>query len=223
MGDIATKEREVISPNITEREVEEALARGMIGLDAARRVGWAKAYEAMARVGALEEDVRQTRDELKVLRRAYSRLLGLVTIGWVDRGPILEAELARHFEAERLFRHDDAFDAGVAIANAHLDSLDPDREMRRKVNKFRRAIRKMLTKEARLLEHGVRTLRAPNGEKMGWYCQCGIEEMGDEANPLNHQSMVVTGLTFDDYMATLPMPTATRDKESKNVAQNDHD
>lgn len=108
---------------VESEKVPDALAVGLLGIDASRRVGWAKAFAALGRVDSLEEEIRQTRDELKWLRRAYSRLLGFVVQLPNDPTKVLKRELATHLRAERTFRHDDAWMAGGAAAWDHRACL----------------------------------------------------------------------------------------------------
>jgi len=102
-----------------DERISEALAAGLLGIDAARRVGWAKAFEALRRVEGLEEEVRILRDEQRQLRRAYSRILGFINNISCPRSPIFNDEIALHTRAEKSFRRQDAWLIGVKRAAEH--------------------------------------------------------------------------------------------------------
>lgn len=170
-----------------ETSVTDALTKAIGSLDSSRRVGWAKAFEAIRRVEGLEEDVRQTRDELVVLRRAYSRLCGLAQTAILDRTSGLQEELAAHFAAERSFRHDDAFAAGVAVGMRHVDDIkgrgEADLVDRRRRKAERRAFLTELHDRARELGHDMRNTAA-RGVFVA-RCSCGETHLFERESDLH--------------------------------------
>lgn len=108
---------------LVDDKVPEALAAGLLGIDAARRVGWAKAFAALDLVDTVSEDLRQTRDELKVLRRAYSRLCGFVAHLPVEATDTFKKEMAAHLRAEQTFRFKGAWSLGIDAAIAHKGEM----------------------------------------------------------------------------------------------------
>lgn len=141
--------------------VAQALATSVMSLDAARRVGWAKAFAALDKVDGLSKEVNLRDYEIRALRRAYSRLLGLVThLAGFPKSAILDEEISAHMTAERQSRHDDAWDAGIAIAAAHNDFVNG-----RAATKAERA---RVFEQARAVGHDIKTIN-----RNGVVCTCG--------------------------------------------------
>lgn len=177
----------------------EALAAGLLSAETGRRVGWARAYEALARVESLEEQTRQMTDELKVLRRAYSRLLGFINTVPLARSPILDAELAAHIAAEKSFRTADAWDAGVALGHEHrsfhngwtVEQIESDRAHRAANARYRKA------KHAELYEAGEALGHRVDVEDGTPRCTCGLVLDGDPSDvKREHISLMVHGVGF---------------------------
>lgn len=185
-----------LNSGASDSAIPEALATGLLGMDAARRVGWAKAFEALRRVDGLEEEVRQTRDELKWLRRSYSRLVGFVTVMGSDQTAALSAELRNHQRAEAQFGHDDAWDAGAAVAWKHKAEkrhwTDEQLANIKKEERHKRDRHRLINKAE---QNGHSTTNAAPG----FSCSCGARS--DTDHRWNHIAQVVTGLTFDEWDA----------------------
>ncbi len=104
----------------TSDEVSDALAVSVHTMDAARRVGWAKAFNALARVEALEEQVRQQRAEMRALRRAYTRLVAFTAhVEFSGQTMCSVSEIGQHRAAVDSFRDAEAWRAGSALADRH--------------------------------------------------------------------------------------------------------
>lgn len=189
----------------SEPDVEAALAAGLLGIDSARRVGWAKAFDALRRVESLEEEVRQTRDELKWLRRAYSHLLGFVTTIPIRPTDILRKEMASHLEAEQTFRHDDAWNLGIARGWDHKAQLHGwDREKRDKIRANRSQRSNGLFKAAAAAGHTTEFDRL--AVPLVVSCSCGMTsgiveswEMGYQWRQ-EHWTQAVHGLSFSEWV-----------------------
>lgn len=178
-----------------EEKTVEALASGLNATDASRRVGWAKAFEALARVDALEEQLRQTRDELKYLRRAYSRLLGFVNHLPMLRSPILDAELSTHTQAEKTFRAMDAWDSGAALAFKHALHIGGGDEVQVRAE---RAAKK--TAKRRRVGDLFRAAADAGHDSKGstglWLCTCGASSTDDGEDRLEHLAQVIHGTSW---------------------------
>lgn len=187
------------------REIQ-ALSTAVIGIDASRRVGWAKAFEALRRLDDLEEQVRQLSDELKWLRRAYSRLCAVTQHMSKPISDVLNDELAAHFAAERSFRHDDAYDAGRAVAARHnavvAGRTEEQEAARRRVSSIKQAAWTKFLGLVFATSEGAghkitRRLTTDGGEGV---CSCG--ELWDgsvrdvEHSSLDHASLHGFGRSF---------------------------
>lgn len=218
---------DVLTDVVPERDVEkEALAAGLLGIDAARRVGWAKAFEALRRVESLEEETRQMRDELKYLRRAYSRLLGFVENAVVggQRSSVFDKELGLHLAAEATFRVVGARRQGVRLAREHIAEVNRwDEQLvqrHEEAHAAKRSVRGLMLKNlnsaARELGHVTHIRRRPAADKVdvAVSCSCGekfvvrgvepSERDGDGERPIHrwrndHLAQVAFQCEFADY------------------------
>ena len=75
-------------------EQVDTLLRGLDASDAARRVGWARAYAAESSKDELSRDVNMLRAERDIMRAAASFLLGFFRIYLERRGDTLTARAA---------------------------------------------------------------------------------------------------------------------------------
>lgn len=174
-------EQAAIEPSAT----EEALATGLISVDTARRVGWAKAFEAIRRVDTLEEQNRILEDEKRALRRAYSRALGvLVTVTAASRTKTLQEEIDTHLQAEHPFRHEDAWDSGTAVGRRHIEEGEGEgSEWARRARRdaIERAASRQVDAEIRDMAeqagHRVHRTAVGNGE-FAVGCSCGDSRYG---------------------------------------------
>jgi hypothetical protein len=195
-----------ITVEIEQSDVEQALATGLISMDASRRVGWAKAFEALRRIDSLEEEVRQLRDERKHLRRAYSRLLGFVQNIPTTKSPVFNREVQAHSTAERSFRHQDAYDKGVAVAVEHQIHIgcrtDEDLEQQREKRAARRQAYEKLFGDATALGHDIRR-GATSSDTSVFVCSCGESFSGADREVadrrLDHAANVVHGFDHAEF------------------------
>lgn len=217
-------------------EVQAALAKGLLSADAGRRVGWAKFFSTEERVGVLEEQIRELTDERKHLRRAYSRLLGVVTTIHVARTKALDSELASHLAAERLFRHDDAFEAGVSIGSEHRALVEPEHESQQ-LRRFSRRRRKvaMWTEIYAAAPGHICRFREPRADQPADHfelgCTCGmpveIYPTRRDATKARAEHLVQAGfgMSADDFEDQFksrwvdPVPCACACHETSEVAK----
>lgn len=178
-------------------QVLEALSKSVMTMDSARRVAWAKAFNALDRVEALEEEVRIMRDERIALRRAYSRLLGFVQHMASARSEVMDRELAAHIAAERTFRHDDAWDKGCALGREH-EALVKEWTEEHRVRVAERRVANKIKHQERLSEEkraakaamaaqfqaardaGHEIDKRLHGERSSAKCSCGWSSAGAE-------------------------------------------
>lgn len=206
-----------------EESIPEALAKGLLGVDTARRVGWAKAFDALRLNETLSEDLRQTRDELKHLRRAYSRLLGFLDNIPIKSSSVSKAELGAHRRAEAFFRHDDAYMAGWSLAWDHKAKLcgwSPeerdehkarwlrDEQARKAAFVAKRPVKEQLRRlwvEALDLGHYTESLPPDSQQMVLKMCKCGASSglrTQYEATTWarEHMTQVVYGQSYVDWM-----------------------
>lgn len=193
--------------------VEEALATGLLTVDGARRVGWAKAFAALRRVDSLEEEIRQMRDEMKYLRRSYSRILGFIEHIDIPRSPVMDEELAAHLAAETTFRDVGARNQGKFLALRHKAHLRgwSEEDVKRKRSKSAARIKyavergRELRLAARNIGHLTTIRRRQRGDEFltGVGCSCGERFVGEDHDAqswrYNHLAMAVHGCSYADY------------------------
>ncbi len=154
----------------------EALAAGLLSVDASRRVGWAKAFENARRVESMEEQIRVLTAEKKALRRAYSRLLGFVQGLPGSKSPIYDEEVAAHTKAERPFRHTDAYGKGLAVADRHhafvTERTEEQQLKREEKQAMSRRRDEQLRDDANQRGHRVRQ-QSVSDESILAVCSCG--------------------------------------------------
>jgi hypothetical protein len=201
----------------------EALARGLIASDAARRVGWAKAFTAQHRVETLEDENAMLWAELEILRRAYSRLLGFTQTAITQRSPILDAELKAHFNAERTFRHDAARHEGERVGYAHLEAakvvVNGEQRQQRHLARQRQADVKLRAQARELGHHAV--VRAISQAESRCKCTCGQEFTGDQAAVFKwrnqHYGEVVHGVNPASVAARRQKKQANQVRQAKEL------
>lgn len=199
--------------DVDESTCDEALSTAVLTIDGARRVGWAKAFDALRRVEALEEQVREMTDERKHLRRAYSRLVGLTCALPLSPSVAISDELAKHHAAERSFRHEDAYRSGRAVAERYKEEVkgwsEEDVRKRAAQRSVKRQVHgevaELVREEANALGHDVEWV-ADDLMKGRVHCSCGDSvatiENGDAARWRNdHYAQVTHGMTFKKLRA----------------------
>lgn len=173
--------------------IEAALATGLAVTDTSRRVGWARAYAALERCDSLEEHIRTLTDTLTAHRRAYSRLLGFANTIGVPRTAIFNAEMAAHYEAERTFRHTDAYDSGVSLAEQHNAEVRGEDVTRRAARRHRLRVLFSVAREA---GHALQT--STDGEQ---WCTCGFHarRVADEDAIFEHAAQAAFGVPYAEW------------------------
>ena len=58
----------------------DAAIRIMVGIDGARRAGWAKYFSTQERIDALSRDLNVLTDEREIMRKALSRMYGFLSV-----------------------------------------------------------------------------------------------------------------------------------------------
>lgn len=169
-----------------EDTIPEALAAGLLGIDASRRVGWAKAFERARRVEGLEEQVSGLQSELNELRLCYVRLVGFtdnlpVPLGG-DAGTqsVFRAEMNLHKSAIRSYLNRRAYNSGRNEADKHrglVRQWDEERlklqeqKQDRHVAAWREDIRELIDKALRA-GHDTQKQAQPDGS-FSCSCSCG--------------------------------------------------
>lgn len=165
---------------------EEALAAGLLGIDASRRVGWAKAFERARHVESLEEQVAVLREDVKLLRKAYHRLFGFTVNLPGPKSDVYDAELHIHKETVHASFVADAYEKGRSEARRHQAIIEEwdevDHERRRVALIAKRQAEQELIEEVLRKGHDPRFDIARDGQSYRCSCLCGAveEEMANE-------------------------------------------
>ena len=64
---------------MVDEDTIEAAAFGMRGIESGRRVGWAKAFDAMRRADSAERDINMIRSDIRILSNFAARAFGALT------------------------------------------------------------------------------------------------------------------------------------------------
>lgn len=192
----------------SETAATDALARGLLSVDASRRVGWAKAFDGARRIDDLETQVGSLQSELDSLRTYYARLVAFVQgLGITDEFGV--EEVTKHVIATASFMNAHSWRAGMLAAGQDELAEHPPRPAPPRLWKetFLPGAREELRSEAEALGH-VDEISSYPDTSWFWVCSCGekmlqLTEKEAHQRRWQHKAQVVHGMSYGDWRLAL--------------------